>query len=84
MFITIIILASVAILVLLHALDFRFPSHLFEAAVQKPSSAPYSRYRSVAPFVFDSIQGFLQQWPNSYAPNGHSIVAGTIAPATLL
>ena len=41
-------------------------------------------YRAVAPFIFDSIQGLLQQWPNSYAPNGHSIVAGTLAPATVL
>ncbi|KAM7219791.1 hypothetical protein V8F06_004825 [Rhypophila decipiens] len=67
-----------------YASDSRFSSHLFEGAVEKPPSARSSRYKSIAPFVFDSVQGFLQQWPNSYAPNGHSIVAGTIAPATVL
>ncbi|KAK4162997.1 hypothetical protein QBC43DRAFT_320337 [Cladorrhinum sp. PSN259] len=41
-------------------------------------------YDAVAPFIFDSVQGLLKQWPNSYAPNGHSIVVGTIPPHTLL
>ncbi|KAJ8125066.1 hypothetical protein O1611_g8575 [Lasiodiplodia mahajangana] len=39
---------------------------------------------NVAPFIFDSLHGLLKQWPNSYAPNGHSAVAGTIAPYTQL
>ncbi|KAK4207140.1 hypothetical protein QBC37DRAFT_456484 [Rhypophila decipiens] len=80
----IILLGSVTILAVPYASDSRFPSHPFEGAVEKPPSARSSKYKSIAPFVFDSVQGFLQQWPNSYAPNGHSIVAGTIAPATVL
>ncbi|KAK4194924.1 hypothetical protein QBC40DRAFT_259524 [Triangularia verruculosa] len=48
------------------------------------SSTLFSNYRTIAPFIFDSVQGLLQQWPNSFASNGHSIVAGTIAPVTAL
>lgn len=58
--------------------------HLFEGAVQKPPPTLASEFQTVAPFIFDSVQGLLQQWPNSYSPNGHSIVAGSIAPATVL
>ncbi|KAM7191372.1 hypothetical protein V8F33_008975 [Rhypophila sp. PSN 637] len=83
-YLAIILLGSVTLLAVPYASDSRFSPHLFEGAVEKPPSARSSQYRSIAPFVFDSVQGFLQQWPNSYAPNGHSIVAGTIAPATVL
>lgn len=41
-------------------------------------------HSTVAPFVFDSLHGLLKQWPNSYAPNGHSIVVGTVVPFTHL
>lgn len=51
------------------------------AAPSAPSSVDYD---TVAPFIFDSVKGLLGQWSNSYAPNGHSIVAGTLSPATVL
>ncbi|KAK3391261.1 hypothetical protein B0H63DRAFT_539983 [Podospora didyma] len=41
-------------------------------------------YRIVAPFIFDSVQGLLKLWPDSYSPNGHSIVAGAVPPGTVL
>ncbi|KAJ6023702.1 hypothetical protein N7540_004499 [Penicillium herquei] len=37
-----------------------------------------------APFVFDSVYSLLKQWPNNYAPNGHSVIPATVAPNTLL
>ncbi|KAK1833603.1 hypothetical protein QBC39DRAFT_400775 [Podospora conica] len=83
-YLAIILLGSVIILAAPYASDFRFFWHLSEDAVEKPPSALSSKYKSVAPFVFDSVQGFLQAWPSSYGANGHSIVAGTIAPATVL
>ena len=42
------------------------------------TSAAVADLSAVAPFIFDSVQGLLKQWPNSYAPNGHSIVAGMV------
>ena len=39
---------------------------------------------SSAPFVFSSLSGLLRQWPNTYHPNGHTIVSGTLEPFTLL
>ncbi|CAH7674735.1 hypothetical protein BY996DRAFT_7553135 [Phakopsora pachyrhizi] len=34
--------------------------------------------------IFASFLGLLQQWPNSFAYSGHSIITGTIPPSTLL
>jgi len=51
---------------------------------QVPSAPPAEAWHVTAPFIFDSVQGFLRKWPNSYAPNGHSIVAETLAPGTVL
>lgn len=34
--------------------------------------------------IFASFVGLLKQWPNTYFPNGHSVVLGTIPPSTLL
>ncbi len=48
------------------------------------SRPPATNLSTVAPFIFDSVHGLLGQWPNSYAPNGHSIVAGTVPANTLL
>lgn len=39
---------------------------------------------SSAPFVFNSLSGLLRQWPNTYHPNGHTIISGTLEPFTLL
>lgn len=41
-------------------------------------------YQKIAPFVLDSIHGLLKQWPNSFSPNGHAIVLGTVSPNTIL
>lgn len=43
-----------------------------------------SHYDTVSPFIFDSVHGLLKQWPNTFSPNGHSIVVGTVTPHTLL
>ena|SRR6266536_1010659 len=39
---------------------------------------------SVAPFIFDSLHSLLKQWPNTYAPNGHTIVPVTLHSNTAL
>ncbi|TFY69901.1 hypothetical protein EVJ58_g137 [Rhodofomes roseus] len=39
---------------------------------------------SSAPFIFNALSGLLQQWPNTYHWNGHTIVPGTLEPFTLL
>ena len=40
--------------------------------------------RKTAPFLFHSIFSLLKQWPNTYAPNGHSLVLTSIPAHTLL
>lgn len=40
--------------------------------------------RTTAPFIFDSVLSLLKQWPNTYASNGHSIVAASLPPNTQL
>jgi hypothetical protein len=37
---------------------------------------------TTASFVFDSVYSLAKQWPNTYAPNGHSIVPVTF-PANI-
>ncbi|OCH86231.1 hypothetical protein OBBRIDRAFT_251161 [Obba rivulosa] len=39
---------------------------------------------STAPYVFNSLAGLLTQWPNTYHPNGHTIIPGVLEPFTLL
>lgn len=41
-------------------------------------------YSSSAPHYFASLYGLLQQWPNTFFPNGHSIVPCEIPPFTKL
>ncbi|KZT74014.1 hypothetical protein DAEQUDRAFT_734889 [Daedalea quercina L-15889] len=60
-------------------------------AAQQPFLEPYQALddtelpdNSSAPYIFNSLSGLLQQWPNTYHPNGHTIVSGTIEPFTLL
>lgn len=36
------------------------------------------------PFIFDSVFSFLKQWPNNFAPNGHTIVTAKLLPNILL
>lgn len=37
-----------------------------------------------APFVFNSLTSLLRQWPNTYHPNGHTIIPGVLKPYTTL
>lgn len=39
-------------------------------------------FSSEAPHYFASVYGLLQQWPNTFFPNGHVIVPGEIQPFT--
>ncbi|KAF5854068.1 hypothetical protein GGP41_006844 [Bipolaris sorokiniana] len=39
---------------------------------------------TTAPFIFDTVHSLLKQWPNTYGPNGHSIVAATVPLNTQL
>ncbi|GAD96255.1 serine protein kinase, putative [Paecilomyces variotii No. 5] len=41
-------------------------------------------FTSVAPHIFSSLHGLLQQWPNTFFPNGHSIVPCEIPSYTSL
>lgn len=41
-------------------------------------------YSSEAPHYFGSVYGLLQQWPNTFFPNGHAIAPGEIRPFTKL
>ncbi|KAI9729945.1 MAG: hypothetical protein M1834_006142 [Cirrosporium novae-zelandiae] len=38
-----------------------------------PSSVYHFNYSSSAPHIFASVRGLLQQWPNTFFPNGHTI-----------
>ncbi|KAI6144187.1 hypothetical protein BKA82DRAFT_4175242 [Pisolithus tinctorius] len=39
---------------------------------------------STAHLVFETVNSFLQHWPNTRMRNGHNIVPGTVPPGTLL
>ncbi|KAI5899257.1 uncharacterized protein SCHCODRAFT_02604621 [Schizophyllum commune H4-8] len=39
---------------------------------------------TVAPFIFNELSSLLAQWPNTWHPNGHSIIPGTLSPYTTL
>lgn len=41
-------------------------------------------FSASAPHFFASVYGLLQQWPNTFFPNGHSIVPCEIPPLTTL
>jgi hypothetical protein len=41
-------------------------------------------FSSEAPHYFASVYGLLQQWPNTFFPNGHAIAPGEIQPFTKL
>lgn len=62
----------------------------FVAADQAPFSLPIFPDRpildftSTAPHIFSSIRYLLEQWPNTYIPNGHSIVPCEIPAFTTL
>ncbi|KAJ3932628.1 MAG: hypothetical protein NXY57DRAFT_95523 [Lentinula lateritia] len=39
---------------------------------------------STAPYIFNDLYSLLIQWPNTFHPNGHTIIPGVIEPYTLL
>lgn len=41
-------------------------------------------FSSAAPHIFSSFHGLLQQWPNTFFPNGHSIVPCEVPAYTSL
>lgn len=50
--------------------------------VHDHSTTPHN-FSSSAPNIFSSLNGLLQQWSNTFFPNGHTIVPVTIPPHTL-
>ncbi|RDW89704.1 hypothetical protein BP6252_01736 [Coleophoma cylindrospora] len=52
--------------------------------VAEGSSTWKFNFSSSAPHYFASVYGLLQQWPNTFFPNGHSIAPCEIAPFTKL
>ncbi|KAI8628888.1 hypothetical protein F5Y19DRAFT_475977 [Xylariaceae sp. FL1651] len=40
-------------------------------------------FSSAAPYLFSSVSSLLQQWGNTFFPNGHTLAACEIAPYTL-
>ncbi|KAI1854199.1 hypothetical protein JX266_001340 [Neoarthrinium moseri] len=54
------------------------------AAVEGPQSSLWQlNFSSPAPYLFSSASSFLQQWGNTFFPNGHSIVPCEIPAYTL-
>ncbi|KAL9042454.1 MAG: hypothetical protein Q9214_003775, partial [Letrouitia sp. 1 TL-2023] len=41
-------------------------------------------FTSSAPHIFAGVRDLFQQWPNTFSPNGHSLVPCTIRPFTSL
>ncbi|KAJ4490649.1 hypothetical protein J3R30DRAFT_3278993 [Lentinula aciculospora] len=39
---------------------------------------------STAPYIFNDLYSLLVHWPNTFHPNGHTIIPGVIEPYTLL
>lgn len=42
--------------------------------INRSSSAHSLNFTSSSPHIFSSLRSLLQQWPNTFFPNGHSIV----------
>lgn len=56
----------------------------FESNGRLDSSSPWKlNFSSTAPYLFSSVSSLLQQWGNTFFPNGHSIVPCEIPPYTL-
>ncbi|KAK3071390.1 hypothetical protein LTR53_008701 [Teratosphaeriaceae sp. CCFEE 6253] len=61
----------------------------FHSPVQQPldlanTPTPLLNFSSPSPLIFHSVFGLLQQWPNTFFPNGHTIAPCTIAKNTNL
>jgi hypothetical protein len=70
-------------LVLMLAIAIQHSSYLGLGKQDAPFD-PVQQAEVVAPFIFDSIFSLLKQWPNSYSPNGRTMVPGTIPAYTPL
>lgn len=58
---------------------------LLEGKIEAQTTSQWKfNYSSEAPHYFASAYGLLQQWPNTFFPNGHSIVPCEIPPFTKL
>jgi hypothetical protein len=58
---------------------------LFDTAIETRSGSQWNfNYSSEAPHYFASAYGLLQQWSNTFFPNGHSLVPCAIPPFTKL
>lgn len=53
-------------------------------ATAAPETSPWQlNFSSTAPYLFSSVSASLQQWGNTFFPNGHNIVPCEIPPYTL-
>lgn len=52
-------------------------TNVFAASAEYTLEASYTflNFSSPAPYIFSSLSGLLQQWPNTFFPNGHTITA---------
>jgi hypothetical protein len=56
-----------------------FSTHVFA------NDSPYFlNFSSSSPYIFSSLHGLAQQWPNTFFPNGHTITSCSIPKHTLL
>ncbi|KAH9988375.1 hypothetical protein F4779DRAFT_277372 [Xylariaceae sp. FL0662B] len=56
-----------------------------DSSSEAPVASPWPlNFSSIAPYLFSSVNALLQQWGNTFFPNGHSIVACEIPPYTLV
>lgn len=53
----------------------------FQPREPAPPSTPLADPSNL---IFASFSGLLKQWPNTFYPNGHSVILGTILTATQL
>lgn len=60
------------------------PSVHSDATVTRKGHYGGFNFSSPAPYIFSSVHGLLQQWPNTFFPNGHSIVPCQIPAFTNL
>lgn len=78
-------------LVLLVAAGAQFPGSRTKQQLltdpQRDRSTPAAAsldFSSSSPHIFSSLRSLLQQWPNTFFPNGHSVVPCEIPPFTSL
>jgi hypothetical protein len=55
-----------------------------KAITTEDGSSWHFNFSSVAPHYFHSLHGLLQQWPNTFFPNGHNIAPCEVRAFTRL